>query len=410
VTTFKSPKLTVLSLAVASAIIAAPASAAPNNPPSYTPGANPTSSPCDGLVTFTGWAQNVTDGDGETSGLTFRMTGISNPDIFSQFPFVSWPSKTLTYRLKPGTPAGSMSTVTAVLIDTSGTGQGGSDTSEPQTWTINTSGCIDVDFDGIADDIDDNITIPVDSDGDGIVDPLDDDDDNDGILDIDEGDGLIDSDGDGIPDSLDTDSDNDGILDADEPGDSDNDGIPDSQEPMGDDVSTDTDGDGISDDLDLDDDNDGIPDALEGDGAIDTDGDGIPDSRDLDSDGDGVFDLVESGVDAAALDANGDGMIDGPTGANGLADALETSPDSGQLATAPSDSDGDGIPDAQDDGVLNDDSGDTTVDNQSGDGSNLIETGLKGGGGCTLSTAKTFDPVLMLAGLLAFLGLRRRKA
>lgn len=337
-----------LSAAVAAALVAAPTYAAPNNPPSYTPGENPTSTPCDGFVRFTEWAQNVTDGDGETSGLSFRITGISNPDMFVEFPWVSWPSLTLTYQLKPGTEAGAFSTVTAVLIDTSGTGQGGSDTSEPQTWTITAGGCTDADLDGIADEIDPEITPLVDTDGDGIYDVLDDDDDNDGILDVDEGNGLLDTDGDGTPDSLDTDSDDDGIPDSEETGDADNDGIGDSEEPSGTDVTTDTDGDGITDDIDTDDDGDGIPDVDEGDGILDTDGDGIPDSLDLDSDNDGIGD-----------DGN----------------AIEDEP---------------------------------VVDPQSGDNDALIETGLNGGG-CTLNAGSAFDPILMLSGLLAMVGLWRRR-
>ena len=227
--------------AAALTMLSMPLSAAPNNAPSFNPGPNQVTSPCDGAIRLTEWAQNVTDGDGETSGLRFLMTGTSNADIYSDLPFVSWPSRTLTYQLKPGTEGGIVSTVSAVLIDTSGTGQGGQDTSEEQFWTITTAGCTDADLDGIADEIDPEITPLVDTDGDGIFDILDDDDDNDGISDIDEGDGLVDTDGDGIPDSLDTDSDADGTLDADENGDSDGDGIPDSQEPNGTDVTTDTD-------------------------------------------------------------------------------------------------------------------------------------------------------------------------
>ena len=353
-----------LPFCITAALFASSASAAPNNPPSFDPGFNPTSTPCDGHVRFPMWAQNVTDGDGATSGLRFIMTGVSNPEIFSVFPFVSSPSLTLTYTLKPGTPAGSNSTITAILRDTSGTGQGGSDTSEPRSWTIFTEGCTDVDLDGIADEIDPEITLPVDSDGDGVIDAIDLDDDNDGIPDDVEGNGLLDTDGDGIPDSLDLDSDNDGLPDVAEGGngefdldgdgrmdggvdadgipldasgnvtDSDGDGIPDSQEPNGVDVSTDTDGDGISDDLDDDDDGDGVSDADEGTG--DSDGDGIPDSLDPDTDG-------------------------------------------SQVVTV-----------------------------QSGPVNTRIETGLNGGG-CTLGGGSGFDPLLMLAGLFALLGLRRRK-
>lgn len=72
------------------------------------------------------------------------------------------------------------------------------------------------------------------------------DEDGDGILNVDEG--TIDTDGDGTPDYQDLDSDNDNILDEEE-------------------------------------------------GNIDTDGDGIPNFRDLDSDGDRLSDLVETNAD-----------------------------------------------------------------------------------------------------------------
>jgi hypothetical protein len=70
-----------------------------------------------------------------------------------------------------------------------------------------------------------------DADGDGILDQLDPDDDNDGILDADEGTTSEpppqtppDSDGDVIVDDLDPDDDNNGVTDADEP-------VPDSPPP-----------------------------------------------------------------------------------------------------------------------------------------------------------------------------------
>ncbi len=364
-------RLAVLPMCIAAAVMAPSVNAAPNNAPSFTPGFNPVNTPCDGEVEYVGWAQNVTDGDNMTSRLDFRMTGISNADIFDGndgLPFVSWPSLTLSYKLKPGTPGGSFSTITAVLKDSSGTGQGGIDTSEPQSWTITTEACTDVDLDGIADEIDPEIRLLVDTDGDGVFDDVDLDDDNDGISDIDEGNGVLDTDGDGIPDSLDTDSDNDGLLDVAESGngnfdidgdgmidgevdsdgnpvnsdgsvtDTDSDGIPDAQEPNGDDVSTDTDGDGIFDDVDTDDDGDGVSDIDEGDGAIDSDGDGVPDSRDPNT--------INNG---------------------------------GQVVTV-----------------------------QSGPINSLVETGVSGGG-CTLGSGTGFDPLFLMSGLLAVAGLRRRK-
>jgi MYXO-CTERM domain-containing protein len=57
----------------------------------------------------------------------------------------------------------------------------------------------------------------VDSDGDGTPDFQDTDDDNDGLLTIDEYNNDVDSDGDGVADYLDRDSDNDGTIDGDDP-------------------------------------------------------------------------------------------------------------------------------------------------------------------------------------------------
>ncbi|MCF6230866.1 MAG: DUF5011 domain-containing protein [Gammaproteobacteria bacterium] len=265
----------------------------------------------------------------------------------------------------------------------------------------------DVDSNGIPDQ---GSLISLDTDSDGVADYLDLDSDNDGIPDVtevggsdDNGDGIIgsdispvvnaagipnggplpsvDTDNDGLANYRDLDSDNDGGYDLVEGGgqDSDNNGLIDGfvdtdgngfddgleQTPLpfidsdGDGTPDfrdrdDTDNDGVSDYLDRDDDNDGIPDIQEGDGAVDSDGDSIPDSRDLDSDNDGIYDLIESGVsNPTSLDSDGDGIIDdnGATDSNGLADAVENTPDSGIVnynGGTPVDSDGDGIEDFRD--------------------------------------------------------------
>ncbi|MBF4472843.1 T9SS type B sorting domain-containing protein, partial [Flavobacterium sp. HJJ] len=132
-------------------------------------------------------------------------------------------------------------------------------------------------------------------------------------------------------------------------------------------IPIDNDGDGIPDQLDLDSDNDGIPDSIENqkkpkalsntdtnlngldeifepaDSPIDTDNDGVANYLDLDSDNDGIYDLIESGT-IKAIDADKNGILD-PTsfGANGLADYLETSADSGVLNYTVADTDADGI-------------------------------------------------------------------
>lgn len=119
----------------------------------------------------------------------------------------------------------------------------------------------------------------------------------------------------------------------------------------------DADGDGIPNAIDLDDDNDGIPDIdeLGGNPNLDTDGDGVIDSLDLDADNDGILDVIEAGHDVADID--GDGRLDGPFGPNGLADAVETAPESGVINYGIVDTDGDGVRDFQDldadnDGIL----------------------------------------------------------
>uniref|UniRef100_UPI00049158AE T9SS C-terminal target domain-containing protein n=1 Tax=Tenacibaculum sp. 47A_GOM-205m TaxID=1380384 RepID=UPI00049158AE len=225
-----------------------------------------------------------------------------------------------------------------------------------------------------------------DTDRDGIADVIDVDDDNDGIPDVEEGDGLVDTDGDGIPDSLDLDSDNDGINDVIEGGngdlDTNGDGYIDVQDSgysdtngdgqadasVDEEEEPDTDGDTIPDYRDLDSDNDGINDVIEGgneefdtngdgvinsediggsdldgdgisdsvdgdttkfgegnggnEGTIDSDGDTIPDYRDLDSDNDGVNDVVEGGNS----DTDGDGQVDNPfddSDGDGIADSVD---------------------------------------------------------------------------------------
>ncbi len=156
------------------------------------------------------------------------------------------------------------------------------------------------------------IKVRPDNDCDNISDEDDIDDDNDGILDIDEGDGNTDFDNDGIPDSYDIDSDNDGIIDIEE---WQCEGF--YSQPENIDINLngwddafdvfvggnyykaiDTDMDGQSDFIDIDSDNDGIYDFIEG---YDTNEDGIPEicAINLDSDSDGLddsFDCVQGWI------------------------------------------------------------------------------------------------------------------
>ena len=120
----------------------------------------------------------------------------------------------------------------------------------------------------------------------------------------------------------------------------------------------DSDADGVLDPIDLDDDNDGLLDAFE---IGDTDADGLDDALDLDSDGDGLPDPVEAGHAGCT----------GGVGANGLCDALETSPDSGEPDFEPADSDGDAVIDARDLDSDNDGIGDATEGGADVDGDEL---------------------------------------
>jgi hypothetical protein len=258
------------------------------------------------------------------------------------------------------------------------------------------TGCVfdlDTDADGIADEVEGE----GDTDNDGVADKLDLDSDNDGIPDAIET--AIDTDKDGTPDYRDLDADGDGVTDADEAGhnapsiegvvtcmttvgtnglcddletaadsgtinysiryseqgqlkpdfqyadDSDGDGIADSKEKgPNPNQPLDSDGDGVEDYLDQDSDNDGIPDLEET--AADTDNDSVPDYLDLDADNDGIWDALEAGHEKL-VDLT-EGTIGGPFGLNGLADSVETAPESGNLNYPLRNTDNAGAPDFQD--------------------------------------------------------------
>ncbi len=260
----------------------------------------------------------------------------------------------------------------------------------------------DSDDDGVIDG--DEVDYDVDTDGDGLINALDPDSDDDGLYDGTEM-GITTADldpdtdvsaGHFVPDADPTTTTS--MVDAD----TDSGGVPDGAEDWNlngaidagetdpndasDDVaSVDTDGDGLSDELELtigtdpynaDSDNDGVLDGDEHNFADDTDGDGLINAMDPDSDGDGLFDGTEMGITTADLGPDTDvtagffvpdadpstttsmvnpdtdygGVPDGVEDWNldGAIDAGETDPDDPTDDVAPTDTDGDGIPDDYD--------------------------------------------------------------
>jgi gliding motility-associated-like protein len=216
----------------------------------------------------------------------------------------------------------------------------------------------------------------LDYDNDNVADNADLDDDNDGILDTDENNGVdpsIDTDLDGIPDYLDPDSagfvdantdgvddrfdfDSDGVIDQFDL-DSDNDGISDIVEAGG----TDADGDAHvdygtpGDPTTLNDaNNNGLDDTLEGTPLPlpNTDANGKPDYVDIDADGDGIVDNIEGQTTAnyiapAGSDVDGDGLDDNYDGDDEL--TVGISGGAGPFgAVVPTNTDGADTPDYQD--------------------------------------------------------------
>ncbi|MDE0680153.1 MAG: M12 family metallo-peptidase [Gammaproteobacteria bacterium] len=151
----------------------------------------------------------------------------------------------------------------------------------------------------------------------------------------------LDSDFDGAENALDTDDDNDGVADTE-------DAFP--FNPM---ETADNDHDGTGDNADADDDNDGTPDLfdvfpLDPYETLDSDGDGTGDNADTDDDNDGALDLNDAfPLDASeSLDSDGDGIGDNAdTDPNNA--AIDTDGD-GIVDSEDSDDDGDGVSDSED--------------------------------------------------------------
>lgn len=239
---------------------------------------------------------------------------------------------------------------------------------------------VDSDGDGVGDFFEiGEIAEPRDTDGDGIFDLIDDDDDNDGVLTVDEVENAGDNprdydypDGDGVANYLDNDEDNDRLFGQDEgrnlefpdgnrDGDADEDGIPNWADNDDDNdgaccgdedtdgnltaANDDTDGDGKLDWEDDDDDGDGVPTIDEdwngtGNPMDDNiDGDGYSDYQDIDEDGDSLLNCAypnHPDADHEDLDNDGD-----PTDEDTDGDGIPNFRDS--------DDDGDGVPTRQED-------------------------------------------------------------
>lgn len=108
---------------------------APNAPPSFVAGIDQTVLQNSGPHSVPAWATAITAGPPSDEGQTvsFVIAGNTNPALFSAAPAVS-PTGTLTYALAPD--AFGTATITMVLRDDGGTGDGGMDTSTPHAFTI----------------------------------------------------------------------------------------------------------------------------------------------------------------------------------------------------------------------------------------------------------------------------------
>ena len=104
-----------------------------NDAPSFTAGANASSNE-DVAATVPGWASAISAGPFEAlQGLTFEITGNTNPGLFQAGPAVA-PNGTLSYT--PAPDASGSADITVRLRDDGGVLNGGNDASATQTFSI----------------------------------------------------------------------------------------------------------------------------------------------------------------------------------------------------------------------------------------------------------------------------------
>jgi hypothetical protein len=105
-----------------------------NSAPVFTAGPNQTVNEDAGPQTVAPWATGIDDGDPTvTQGLTFTVTGNTNPGLFSAAPTVNAAGE-LSYT--PAADVSGSATISLVLGDDGGTAFGGVDTSAPQSFSI----------------------------------------------------------------------------------------------------------------------------------------------------------------------------------------------------------------------------------------------------------------------------------
>ncbi len=113
-----------------------------NDVPVFMAGADQTSLEDSGAQTVTGFATGISAGPADESGQTLSFNvGNDNPGLFASAPQIS-PDGTLDYTAEPD--ANGSALVTVSLMDDGGVANGGVDVSQPQTFNINVTSVNDV--------------------------------------------------------------------------------------------------------------------------------------------------------------------------------------------------------------------------------------------------------------------------